>query len=216
MLDSFDGTDPATISFASEPLALPERRQASRHVTVMRVAKLHTPHGQEFCLVRNISAGGLMAHIYSELLIGDPVVVEFRSGQTIAAKVLWRREGAAGLRFDVDIDAAAVLAGRVDSIARPLPARAPRVWVEAEGRIRSGQLHRHVTLCDISQGGARIRMVGPEAIEEKIVLMVTGLSPITGEVRWRDADHAGIAFDTPIPFDTLARWVPAIQRRVTG
>lgn len=57
-----------------------ERRHGARHIAVMRVAKLHTRHGEELCLVRNISAGGLMANIWSDLTIGDLLIAEFKSG----------------------------------------------------------------------------------------------------------------------------------------
>ena len=46
---------------------------------------------------------------------------------------------------------------------------------------------------------------------QKLILMLNGLPPIAGSVRWCDQDHAGIAFDNPIAFETLARWVPTVQ-----
>jgi hypothetical protein len=64
---------------------------------------------------------------------------------------------------------------------------------------------------NISQAGGRVSPGEPLEVGQKTVLMVNGLSPIAGCVRWCDQNHAGIAFDTPIPFEALARWVPTVQ-----
>src|SRR5258706_758684 len=150
--------DELTIVFLSSAPPMPhERRRDSRQVTVLRVAKLHTANGEELCLVGNISAGGLMAHIYSELGIGDPVVVEFKSGHSIPGRILWRRDGMAGVQFSQQVNAATVLAGD-DYAPTSLQQRAPRVDLEATGRIRVGAHSYAVTLCNISQGGAKIRL----------------------------------------------------------
>ena len=190
------------------PASAANRRNQERHVTVLRVAKLSTPRSEEFCLVRNISAGGMMAHIYSELEIGDPVRAEI-SGQPISGKILWRREGVAGIGFDESVNPSSILTG-VDR--PPIPQRAPRVGIEVRARIRIGAQYRFVTLCNISQGGASISPPEPGELGEKLVLMANGLPPISGVVRWQDQEHAGIKFDVPLSFDVLAKWVPTLRR----
>jgi len=190
----------------TEPLASADRRGQQRYVTVLRVAKLTTPHSEEFCLVRNISAGGMMAHIYSELDVGDPVRAEISSGEPISGRILWRREGVAGIGFDEKVDPASILAG--ENRAR-VPQRAPRVGIEVRAKIRVGAHYRSVTLCNISQGGASISPPEPGELGEKLILMANGLPPIAGVVRWQDQGHAGIKFDAPLSFELLAKWVPA-------
>ena len=190
----------------NEPLVSADRRGQQRYVTVLRVAKLTTPHSEEFCLVRNISAGGMMAHIYSELDVGDPVRAEISSGQPISGRILWRREGVAGIGFDEKVDPPSILAG--ENRAR-VPQRAPRVGIEVRAKIRVGAHYRSVTLCNISQGGASISPPEPGELGEKLILMANGLPPIAGVVRWQDQGHAGIKFDTPLSFELLAKWVPA-------
>jgi len=194
----------------TEPLygvpAPTDRRNQQRYVTVLRVAKLTTPHSEEFCLVRNISAGGMMAHIYSELEVGDPVRAEISSGQPISGKILWRREGVAGIGFDEKVNPASILAGESRA---PVPQRAPRVGIEVRAKIRVGAHYRSVTLCNISQGGASISPPEPGELGQKLILMANGLPPIAGVVRWQDQGHAGIKFDAPLSFELLAKWVPA-------
>jgi hypothetical protein len=183
-----------------------DRRNQQRYVTVLRVAKLTTPHSEEFCLVRNISAGGMMAHIYSELEVGDPVRAEISSGQPISGKILWRREGVAGIGFDERVDPSSILTGE-----NLTPQRAPRVGIEVRARIRVGAQYRFVTLCNISQGGASISPPEPGELGQKLILMANGLPPIAGVVRWQDQGHAGIKFDVPLSFEVLAKWVPTLR-----
>jgi hypothetical protein len=211
MLDHFEDGELTTISFSNAPPLPPERRQTLRHVTVLRVAKLQTPRSEELCLVRNISAGGLMAHIYSELNIGEPVTAEFKSGQAVSGRVLWRRDGLAGIQFSEPVNAARVLADNHDYVPSSQQPRAPRVGIDVRARLRVGARYHAVTLCNISQGGGRVSPGEPLEAGQKVILTVNGLPPIAGSVRWCDRDHAGIAFDNPIAFEALARWVPTMQ-----
>ena len=212
MVEQVEKGEVTTVSMSDEAPLPSDRRTHARHVTVLRVAKLITPRGEELCLVRDISAGGLMAHIYSELGIGDPVVAEFKSGHAIPGRILWRRDGMAGMKFSQKVNAASVLAGD-DYSPTALLQRAPRVDLEASGRIRVGAQSYAVTLCNISQGGARIRLADAGKAAGQLVLMVNGLPPLAGSIRWRRDGRAGIAFDIPVPFDVLAQWVPMAQRQ---
>jgi hypothetical protein len=214
MLDHFKDGELTTISLTDSCPQPPDRRQQARHVTVLRVAKITTRHSEQLCLVRNISAGGLMAHIYSDLSVGDPVITEFKSGHAIGGRVLWRRDGLAGIQFNERVNAAHILAG--DDYAPTLrQQRAPRVGLNAAARIRIGIQYRNVSLCNISQGGASIRPGQVGDTGQKLVLIVDGLPPIAGTIRWHDCDQAGIEFDIPIPFDVLAQWVPMAHRQST-
>ena len=51
-------------SFSREAPPPPrERRRQARHLTILKVGTLIVDGGRELCLIRNISAGGLMAHV---------------------------------------------------------------------------------------------------------------------------------------------------------
>ncbi|CAN5825547.1 hypothetical protein BH11PSE6_BH11PSE6_08620 [soil metagenome] len=211
MLDHYDDGELTTITFANVPPSPSDRRDTLGQVTVLRVAKLLTPHSEELCLVRNISAAGLMAHIYSELNVGERVSAEFKSGHTVSGRVLWRRDGLAGIAFNAPVNAARILADNHDYSASAQQARAPRVGIDVRARIRVGARYYAAMLCNISQSGARVSSGEPFEMGQKLILMLNGLPPIAGSVRWCDQDHAGIAFDNPIAFETLARWVPTVQ-----
>ncbi|MEO9131348.1 MAG: PilZ domain-containing protein, partial [Sphingomonas sp.] len=92
----------------AESVIDPERRQDPRQIALHLVAKLHTANGEALCLVRNISPGGITAHVYSPLDIGGAVVLEFISGALVGASVVWQRDNIAGMQFVDRVDIATV------------------------------------------------------------------------------------------------------------
>ena len=70
-------------------MAAGDQRADARHRTVLQVAKLSTQHGDELCILRNVSAGGLRAEVYCHLAVGDPVRLELRTGRGMAGRVVW-------------------------------------------------------------------------------------------------------------------------------
>lgn len=188
-----------------------ERRQGVRYMTVMRVATLQTDHGEELCLVRNISEGGLKARIWSPLDVGASVTARFKSSYDVPGTVVWRRDDHIGVQFGAPGDVALILNGD-DAPASGLRPRAPRIRLEMPVRVRVGARDHRATLRDISQGGAKVLLDAPDQwqdAEPPIVLMIAGLPGTEGSLRWRDEAIMGLAFNTPIPLDTLARWLIA-------
>jgi hypothetical protein len=211
MRSDHDDRDSPDVS-PPEAQAPPERRGDARHVTVRLVAKMRAEHGEELCLVRNISPGGLTAHVYSTLTIGAPVTFEFASGFAASARILWQRDNLAGAQFDKRVDTQQALTRGGPTLESPEP-RAPRVELGIKARMRLGAIYRAVTVLDISQGGAKLRSAEPIAEEQKLVLMVDGLPPLTGHARWTRGEDVGVAFYTAVPFDVLAQWIPMVQQQ---
>jgi len=46
-------------------------------------------------------------------------------------------------------------------------------------------------------------------VDDEIILLLEGLPPLTGVVRWCHDDMVGITFKTAIPFEQLAAWAPS-------
>ena len=188
-----------------------ERRQGVRYMTVMRVATLQTEQGEELCLVRNISEGGLKARIWSSLDVGAAVTARFKSDYDLPGTVVWRRDDHVGVQFRAPADVALILSGD-DGPAPGLRPRPPRILVEAPARVRVGAREHRATLRDISQGGAKVLLDAPdqwEDAEPPLILAIAGLPATEGSMRWRDEAVVGLAFNTPIPLDTLAGWLIA-------
>ena len=208
--DQDDG-EPGSFSQPDQDASRSERRSDVRQVTVRLVAKMRTGQGEELCLVRNISAGGLTANVYSTLTIGSSARFEFASGFVAPARILWQRESLAGVQFDKRIDTRLVLTRGAPSQEAQAP-RAPRVELGIKARMRLGGTYRLVTLINISQGGAKVRTADPLEEGQKLVLLIDGLPPLTGRVRWNRGEEVGMAFYEPVPFDVLAQWVPIVQQ----
>jgi hypothetical protein len=191
--------------------AAQERRQGRRHVTVLRVAKLVRAHGDELCVIRNISAGGVMAHFYSPAKIGERLSVEFKSGRKLDGEVRWVRGDDAGIEFDEKIDIVRFLAGE-DDVAGKFEPRAPRIGVGMAATMRAGIRVHPVTVHDISQGGLKFGAIESTVAGQEVVFRIAGLPPLAGTVRWRDGAHAGVAFEIPLPLATLAKWAAETER----
>jgi len=217
MLHDHDDDDLTVISFSTEPPGRPDRRTSPRTVSVLRTALLRTSHGEELCLVRNISIGGLMAHIFSDLDVADPITVEFRSEHSVRGQVVWRQDNLAGIQFSHPIELSEILSSQLESPVKRAP-RAPRAEVNVPARIKSAGAWHAVVLRNISQGGARLQLGKRQDLDETILLAAPGLAAIPGSVRWCTADSAGIAFDQLVPFADIARWVADShrQREATG
>jgi hypothetical protein len=203
-------------SFSDAAPAPDDRRTGPRYTTLLRVGVIETASGKELCLIRNISGGGLMAHVYSDIAPGTRAEVELKSGQQVSGTVIWSKNRSVGLRFDSPIDVAGLLTA-CDSSRRP---RMPRIEVDCFVSLRVGaRIHRART-CDISQGGVKVQLDGQIAQGEVVVAM-SGFRPIQGTVRWSDGELAGISFNEVIPLGELIPWLKEkeqsrLARRAAG
>jgi hypothetical protein len=193
-------------SFSSEVPAPPERRGAERDIKILRVGTLVVDGRRELCLIRNISAGGVMAHVYSRFDPGQRVTVELKASQPVTGRVVWMRGGNAGIQFDVAMDVAELLANPqvLDNGWRP---RTPRVEIDRMATLRIGASTGWVHARDISQSGVKIETCSPPATGEEVVVTLQGFRSLHGVVRWQSGDHCGIAFNQLIPFGELIDWL---------
>ena len=184
----------------------PERRVGARHIKILRVGTLIVEGRRELCLIRNISAGGLMAHVYSQLIPGQQVTVELKTNQGVAGRVVWTREGNAGIQFDVAMDVAELLANPqvMDNGWRP---RTPRVEVDRMATVREGSRTTWAHARDVSQSGVRLETDAAPAAGAEVVVTLDGFRPLHGVVRWSGGGQCGISFNSLIPFGELIGWL---------
>ncbi|HEX9931813.1 MAG TPA: PilZ domain-containing protein [Allosphingosinicella sp.] len=183
-----------------------DRRRDIRHLTILRVGAVVVDERRELCLVRNISAGGLMAIVYSPFETGRRLAVELKTNHQIPGTVTWTRESTIGVAFDEKVDVAEVLsnAAALDNGWRP---RMPRVPVDRLATLRAGARTYWVSARDISQGGVKLEADQPLEIGGETVVTLENFRPIPGVVRWRKDNVVGISFNQVIPFHELGRWL---------
>ena len=186
---------------------LPEQRQGERHVSLLRVASLVIEGRRELCLVRNVSAGGMMIRAYSDIAPETPVVIELKQGEPVSGTVRWANEDCLGVTFDQPIDIVELISASSEG---PRP-RVPRVEINCTAWVRDdGTVHR-MKASNISQGGIRVLGSADLRIGTKVVVTLIDLPPAAGIVRWKDGESVGIHFVKPLSLPQLVAWLRAQQ-----
>ena len=183
-----------------------DRRKEGRQVALLRVGVLHARGHRDLCIVKNISANGLLARAYRDVSVGDEVHIEFKSGEILTGKTAWVRDWNLGVAFPDAIDFEAVLASRWVTEGQRRR-NLPRVPMACAGRLKIGSRSFEARLQDISQGGARLRLDRSSIDPGEAILTLPDLAPIPGVVRWITGGQVGVSFNTCMSFEQLASWI---------
>jgi PilZ domain len=185
------------------PAADSDRRDGERHMTLYRVGSIQVENRRELCLIKNISAGGMMIRLYCSIGEGTPVTVELKSGQPISGRISWARDHNAGIAFDQPIDVIDILSASMDA---PRP-RMPRIETHCHATLRDGANTLRVRVCDISQGGLKIESetILPQGAD--VIVTLPGLEPQPGLACWVEGGFIGITFNRLLPLGELVSWL---------
>jgi PilZ domain-containing protein len=205
MLNQMDVED-TSFSFSREAPSPPDRRNSTRHLKILRVGTVVTDERRELCLIRNISAGGVMAHVYSTFTINQEVSVALKSDHMLAGKVVWIKDGNIGIAFDDPIDVEDMLSNASLTENGLLP-RKPRIEVDWLATVRAGAKITWVTVRDISQGGIKFESDTPIEPGQQVVLTIDRFRSIPGMLRWYEDGQGGISFNELVPFSELMSWL---------
>lgn len=182
-----------------------DQRADGRHRTVLQVAKLETVHGDELCILRNVSAGGLRADVYRELAVGEPVRFELKTGRSVAGHVAWTDGTAIGVEFDSKVPILAYLAHQaIEELGRRV--RAPRVHIGERGYLRVADREFPVDIVDASQAGMRVRTDRVLFEGGACQIIADGLGERGATVRWCRDGCVGLQFKQPLQFRDFAAW----------
>jgi hypothetical protein len=186
-----------------EPAGDGERRDGERHMTLYRVGSILVEDRRELCLIKNISAGGMMIRPYCKLESGTPVSVELKRGEQISGTVSWVRGDSAGVSFDESIDVVELLASSMEG---PRP-RMPRVEVRCIASVRQGSNVYGMRAHDVSQGGLKVESNRDLDVGAEVLVTLPGLPSREAVVRWRDGRTYGITFRRLIALAELVEWL---------
>lgn len=188
---------------APSPASDSDRRGGDRLTTLYRVGSILIDRRRELCLIKNISAGGMMVRLYCAVAENSPVTIELKSGQPISGTISWVREHHAGISFDQPIDVIDILS---TSMRGPRP-RMPRVEINCFATVRDGANSLRVQVCDVSQGGAKITCdtLLPQGAD--VIVTLPGLPPQPGLACWTDGGFTGITFNRLLPLGELVAWL---------
>ena len=174
-----------------------------RQVSLYRVGALTVEGRRELCVVRNVSAGGLMLTSFSTIEPGARITVEFKQGECVEGMVAWSNGKSVGMQFDRSVDVAAILANP-SSGRRP---RMLRIDIECAMTVRAGAATYEVRALDISQGGVCVETRDLLSLGADVIVRIEGLPPEPAVVRWRDGDCYGLGFNRLLSVNSLAAWL---------
>jgi hypothetical protein len=190
-------------SLSDAPPAAADSRVDNRTVTLLRVGAITIDGARDLCLIRNVSAGGMMIRAYRDVQVGARVSIELKHGEAVKGSVLWVEDDTVGIEFGSPIDVIELLATSGEG---PKP-RMPRVEVDCVVTVRQGARFHHVRACDISQGGVKITTERQLEVGGDATVSLAGMAPIAAVVRWRDGGRYGIGFNKPVPVAALVAWL---------
>jgi hypothetical protein len=195
-------------SLAATPPTQPDRRGSDRYLSLLRVGAIEIADRRELCLIRNISAGGMMIRAYSDIPVGTPLTVELKQGDPVSGMVKWVDEGLTGVTFDEPIDVILLLAPPGDG---PRP-RLPRIEVDCTAWVRQDGDVIRTRVLNISQGGVCVQARSPLTIGADIVVTLPGLTPAAGVVKWSDGGTYGLGFNRSLVLSELVEWLQDQQQ----
>lgn len=198
-------------SLSDAPPSPGDRREGERHLTLFRVGSIAIGERRELCLIKNISAGGMMIRAYCPITEGTELSIELKSGQPVPGKVSWVDDHHVGVAFDQPVDVIEILSASADG---PRP-RMPRIEVDCIATLRDGANVHRLPVSDISQGG--LKLVGDPCLDHGCDLSVSlpGLGPRPAALRWQQDGHIGISFNRLIPLGDLVVWLEASSRAIS-
>ena len=197
-------------SLTDAPPAPAERRESERQLTLFRVGSLVIGEQRELCLIKNISAGGMMIRAYCAIEPGARLSVELKCGEAVAGSALWVEGETVGVAFDQPVDVVDLLA---TSMEGPRP-RMPRIEVDCLASIRAGADIHRVVVRDVSQGGIKVATEKALGIGEDVMVSLAGLAPVAGVVRWSDSGCYGVTFNRVLPLPLLVGWLHQQRERL--
>ncbi len=199
----------------------PEERQAAPRSSVWVAGRLTAGELTIPCDVLNVSAGGVRIRSAMPCAADTEMTLEIDGHAGITVKEAWRNDDLAGLRF-------AAPAETVTGFLRSLEAVEPSIMEQRRYRrcsvlwnacvFSAGQTMDAVVL-NVSAGGARIRLKGAPALDDRATLSIGRFGDFAGRLVWRDGNEFGMEFlDPPERIvakvgDTLPRIRADFERR---
>ena len=195
-------------SLAATAPARPDRRSSERYLSLLRVGTITIDGLRELCLIRNISAGGMMIRAYSNIAAGTRLSIELKQGDPVSGLVQWVENGLTGVTFDSTIDVLGLLA----SGTGPRP-RLPRIEVDCTAWVRQDADVVRTRAVNISQGGIRVETAAQLSVGADVVVTLPGLTPAAGVVKWSEGRAFGIGFNRALVLSELVRWLQDQQAK---
>ncbi len=178
-------------------------------MSLLRVGSLSIGARRELCLIRNISAGGMMIRAYSEIALGTSLSIELKQGDPIDGVVRWVQNDLTGVTFDQNVDVIGLLSLTLNG----QQARMPRIEVDCSAWVREGSEVQRVRVLNISPGGICVEAPKKLMHDADVVVTLIGFVPAAGVVKWADRNCYGIGFNRKLALPELVAWLRDQQEK---
>lgn len=195
---------------ASEPGAndLGDRREHTRNIKVMRVARLKDIQLHAECLgmVRDVSSGGMMIDALFPLEIGQHLTVALLDDQELTGEIVWRDGQTVGVKFTHEISVEQILARPAVKIDGQR-SRLPRFQASKSSRITYDNKIYEAALSNISQRGAKLMCEATPRMNSNIVIRIDADHSVAATVKWRGSNMIGVEFHRLLSLVELSNWI---------
>jgi hypothetical protein len=164
------------------------------------------------CSIRKISALGVAVSSDLTPPLGERVAVELATGQRPTGEIAWAGRGELGVRFDDQVDMAALLNRKLVSLT-PERRTMPRVEVRAPAYVKWSQSLSLAALRNISARGLQLEGEELPPIGTFVSVFVDGLNIPAGEVVWRRDTLAGIKVFEELCWTSIIPWIRQMIRK---
>lgn len=187
-----------------------DRRQHSRNVKVMRVARLKDIklHAECLGMVRDVSSGGMMIDAHFPLEIGQSVSVALLDDQELTGEVVWKEGKTVGVKFVKEVLVDQILA---KPSVKPdgTRARLPRFKAGKTVSLRIDDRSFDAKLLDLSQRGAKLISEINVKLHSNLLVRLDAGRAVRATVKWRAAGMIGLEFHRLLSVDELGNWLKA-------
>jgi hypothetical protein len=202
----------ATTFVVGDRLPWPDDPSASDEQGPLDEAAIFITGSRTPCSIRKISALGVAVGSDLTPMLGERVAVELATGQRPTGKIAWTGRGELGVRFDDQVDMAALLNRKLVSLA-PERRTMPRVEVRATAYVKWSQNLSLGALRNISARGLQLEGEELPAIGTYVSVFVEGLNIPAGEVVWRRDKLAGIRVFEELSWTSIIPWIRQMIRK---
>jgi hypothetical protein len=185
-----------------------ERRQHTRNLRVMRVARIAIPdiHAEGLGMVRDVSPGGMMIDAHFDLEIGQSVSIALLDDQELTGIVAWKEGSMVGISFADEVPTEQILA-KPSAQADGRRARLPRFTVKNPVQLKMDAATADALLLDVSQRGGKLQCEGKFRVHNNLLMRTEGHRPVGATVKWRAADMLGVEFHRLLSVGELDQWL---------
>jgi hypothetical protein len=183
-----------------------------RVTTIFRPVAITVDAFESLCLVRNISPEGMMGDVHTDIDVGATITVRMLGNLDLVGRIAWSSGGRIGVQFAQRINVTDVLQKMSRRVLDGNVQRSPRIHIPCEADLYLGQQLFHISVLDLSQGGAKIVADGLR-VDQEVTIIINGLDSRRAKICWTKANQVGLAFFRELTFAELTQWAINMHHR---